>query len=118
MALLNIVMSWSLIPSNYVQEAVKNIETYAKDKLGKCWKILKTAVNPLPIWYEPTEDVTPERDLELASYYQLIIGVFRWMVELGRIDTNMYILMLDSHLGFEGGTFGSGLPCFLVPLGK
>ena len=34
MELLNGVMAWSLIPSKYVQEAVKNVETYVKENLG------------------------------------------------------------------------------------
>ena len=40
----------------------KNFETYMKDKLGERWKIPKTAVNPFPIGYETTKDVTRELD--------------------------------------------------------
>ena len=53
-----------------------------KDKFGESWKITKTTVNPFPIGNESTKDMTPELDLELASYYQFIIGVLRWMFEL------------------------------------
>ena len=60
-----------------------------KDKLGGIWKIPKTAVNPFPIRYEPAEDVIPELDPEFASYYQSIIDVLRWMVELRQININM-----------------------------
>ena len=66
--LLNGVMAWSLIPSKYMKEAVNNAETYVKDKLRELWNIPKTSVNPFPIGYEPTKDVTPEIDLELTSY--------------------------------------------------
>ena len=45
--------------SKYIQEAVKNVEPYVKDKLVERWKIPKMAVNPFPIVYEPTLDVTP-----------------------------------------------------------
>ena len=34
MELKNGDMVWWLIPSKYVQEAVKNVETYVKNKLG------------------------------------------------------------------------------------
>ena len=57
-------------------------------------------MNTLSIEHEPTEDVTPELDPELALYYQFIIGVLQWMVELGQVDINMEILMLASHLAF------------------
>ena len=55
-------------------------------------------MNPLPIGYAPVKDVTPELDPELASYYQSIIGVLRWIVKLGKIDINSEISMLASHL--------------------
>ena len=80
MALLNFVMAWSFILYKYVLEAVKNVETYVKDKLGERWKITKMAVNPFPVGYEPTKDGTPELDPYVASYYQSIIGVLQWMV--------------------------------------
>ena len=59
----NGVMEWSLSPSKYVQEAVKNLVTYVHDKLRECCKIYKTAVNPFVIGYEPTKDVTPKLDI-------------------------------------------------------
>ena len=55
-------------------------------------------MKPFPIGYGPTEDVTTELEPELDLYYQLVIGVLRWMVELGQIDINTEILMLDPHL--------------------
>ena len=100
MALLNGVIVWSLRPSKYLHKLVKNVETYTEDKLGERWKIPKTAVNPIPIGYETTEDVTYELDPELVSYYQSIIDVLQWMVKLGWIEINKEILMFDSHLVF------------------
>ena len=55
-------------------------------------------MNPFPIEYEPTEDVATKLYQELALYYQYIIGVLQCMVELGQIDINTDISMLDSHL--------------------
>ena len=78
-----------VVPSKYVQEEVNNVETYVKDKLEERWKIPKTVLNPFLIGYEPTKDVTPKIDQDLASYYQLIIGILRWMVKLRQIDINM-----------------------------
>ena len=98
MLLPNGVMAWSSIPSKYVQEAVKNVETYVKNIIGERCNIPKTAVNPFSIGYEPTEDLEHQLNPELASYYQFIIGVLRWMIKLGRIDTHTEILMLASHL--------------------
>ena len=56
------------------------------------------AENPFPTGYEPPLDVSPELDPELSSYYQSLIGMLRWMVEIGRIDINTEVSMLASHL--------------------
>ena len=98
MRMPNGVMAWSLSPSQYVQEAVKNTEIYVKEKLGERWSLPKTAKNPFPTGYEPPLDVSPELDPELSSYYQSLIGMLRWMVEIGRIDINTEVSMLASHL--------------------
>ena len=98
MRMSNGVMAWSLSPSQYVQEAVKNTEIYVREKLGERWSLPKTAKNPFPTGYEPPLDVSPELDPELSSYYQSLIGMLRWMVEIGRIDINTEVSMLASHL--------------------
>ena len=98
MRMPNGVMAWSLSPSQYVQEAVKNTEIYVKEKLGERWSLPKMAKNPFPTGYEPPLDVSPELDPELSSYYQSLIGMLRWMVEIGRIDINTEVSMLASHL--------------------
>ena len=34
---------------------------------------------------------------EETSYYQYLIGVMRWMIEIGRIDINTKVFLLSSH---------------------
>ena len=46
--------------------------------------------------YAPELDAYHVFDPLLASYYQSQIGVLRWMVELGRVDINTEVSMLDS----------------------
>ena len=39
------------------------------------------------LFFDPTyPDMTDTLDPDRASYYQTMIGVMRWMVEIGRID--------------------------------
>ena len=33
-----------------------------------------------------------------ASYYQSLIGMLRWIVELGRVDICLEVLMMSSHM--------------------
>ncbi len=54
--------------------------------------------NPLPVDYDPSTDLSDILDPECSSFYQHLIGVMRWMVELGRIDIATKISMLSSYL--------------------
>jgi hypothetical protein len=43
-------------------------------------------------------DVSSELGTEESSYYMSLIGILRWMVELGRVDICLEVSMLSSHL--------------------
>ena len=47
--------------------------------------------------YKPEMDLTTTLEPELASYYQSLIGVMRWMVEIGRSDIATEVSMMRSH---------------------
>jgi hypothetical protein len=53
---------------------------------------------PMKTAYRPELDVTEELSLEEASYYQALIGVLRWSVELGRIDIHTSVALLSQYL--------------------
>ncbi len=57
-----------------------------------------SAPNPLSIDYRPEIDVTPELGEADASYYQCLIGVLWWIVELGGVDIDVEVSMMSSHL--------------------
>jgi len=42
--------------------------------------------------------VTPELSPKDAAYYQSLIGILRWIVELGRVDICLEVSMMSSHL--------------------
>ena len=46
----------------------------------------KKAANPFPGDYEPELDTTLTLNPELSSWYASLIGMLRWMVEIGRVD--------------------------------
>ena len=91
----NGVKAWAFSSSQYVQAAVKNVETYLKSRGSK---LAATAKTPLPTSYRPEADLTPELNAADAAYYQSLIGVLRWMVELGRVDICLEVSMMSSHL--------------------
>ena len=87
--------AWAFSSTQYVQAAVANVESYLEKK-GERLKAKSTS--PLPRDYRPEADVSEELGDAEASYYQSLIGVLRWMVELGRVDVCTEVSMLSSHL--------------------
>ena len=93
--LVNGAKAWAFSSSQYVQAAVKNVETYLLSK-GK--KFPSKADTPIRTVYRPELDVTPELNASNASYYQSLIGILRWIVELGRADICLEVSMMSSHV--------------------
>lgn len=89
----NGVKAWAFCSSQYVQAAVSNVQEYLK-KEGKC--LPKKASAPIPNGYRPEIDVTPELDVKEAAHYQSLIGILRWIVELGRADICVEASMMAS----------------------
>jgi hypothetical protein len=80
------------------QSAVKNVTFYVSTKEGERWKLPTKAEIPLRTSYWPELDVTPDLQPTKAAYYQSIIGILRWIVELGRVDIRLKVSMMSSHL--------------------
>jgi hypothetical protein len=85
-------------PSKYVQQAVANCRGHLAANYNGRYKLKRKADNPFPTGYEPEVDVTAPLTPELASYYQSIIGIMRWMIEIGRIDIATEVSLLSSYL--------------------
>ena len=96
MTLPNGVSSWGLSSSQYCQEAVRNVEKYLSDRGDAGLSAKATA--PMTNGYRPEIDMSDELCPERATYYQSVIGVLRWTIELGRVDIITEVSMLSSHL--------------------
>ena len=95
----NGVEAWAFSSSQYVQSAVSNVESYlSQEENQKRWKMPTRAQTPLTTTYHPELDVSSELDPNKSAYYQSLIGILRWMVELGRVDICLETSMMSSHL--------------------
>ncbi len=79
----------------YIQSAVKNVEEHLA-KIGE--KLPYKAPTPLSSGYRPEIDVSPKLGEADASYFDSLIGVLRWIVELGRVDLDVEVLIMSLHL--------------------
>ena len=94
----NGVWAWSFSSSQYVHSAIKNVEEYLGKFKNSHLKILSKAETPLTTSYRPELDVSPELKPRDSTYYQSLIGILQWIVELGRIDICLEVSMMSSHL--------------------
>ena len=65
---------------------------------SKCWKMPNKADAPLTNTYRPELDISRELNETDAAYYQSLIGILRWIVELGLVDVYLEVSMTSSHL--------------------
>eukprot|EP00804_Cyclotella_cryptica_P024391 CCRYP_018575-RA/>CCRYP_018575-RA protein AED:0.15 eAED:0.15 QI:0/0/0/1/0/0/4/0/667 len=87
--------TWGLSPAKYVQQAVRNVKTYLKSNLEGRYHYRRGVITRSLL--RPEEDVTPLLEPEVATYYMQLIGILRWMCELGRIDICTEVSMLSSY---------------------
>ena len=90
------VEAWNFSSSQYVQEAVSNVGNFLQDLYVY---MLSMKINaPLYKGYRPELDSSPELDGADGAYYQSLISILWWMVELGRIDICCEVSMMTSYL--------------------
>jgi hypothetical protein len=94
----NGVVVWGLSPSKYVVQAVKNCQLHLTKKLAGRYSISARKDNPFPVDYDPSTDLSDILDPDCSSFYQHLIGVMRWMVDLGCIYIATEVSMLSSYL--------------------
>ena len=92
----NGIKAWSFSSSQYVQEAVSNVHKYLTER-GKKYPS-KAPGAAIKNDYRPEVDQTEELSPTDAAYYQSLIGVLRWIVEIGRVDICVEVSMLSSCL--------------------
>ena len=76
------------------------MEAYLKTEDIKHWKMPNKDDTSLTATttHRPESDVSRELNVANATYYQSLIGVLRWIVELGRVDVCLEVSMMSSHL--------------------
>jgi hypothetical protein len=92
---------WAMSSQNYTKKAIAEVERELK-QVGKY--LPSKAPTPIVGGYRPELDITDELDAKRQNYFQGLIGVLRWLCELGRLDILVAVSMLSRYLaqGREG----------------
>jgi hypothetical protein len=97
--LSNGVFAWSMSPSKYIKDAVRNVEKALSKMDGGRRLLLTRCSAPWPRDYVSELDDSPELSPTDANYYQSLIGVLHWMVEISQVDMITEVSKLASHMG-------------------
>ena len=88
---------WLFLLSQYIQNACKNVKQYLRNETRPGFKVMKKDNrSPISSGYCPKLDETEELSPEDALHYHSLIGVLRWIVELGHVDIITEVSMLLS----------------------
>jgi len=86
---------WSMSAEHYLKEAIRNLEF----DLGRMNKRLPSNVpTPLSSGYRPELDVSAPLDNDFTTWFQKLIGILGWAVELGCIDMHLSVALLAQYL--------------------
>ena len=89
---------WFMSSDTYCQAAVKNVsEVLEKKGIRLPYK----CSIPFSNGYHPEVDTTPELKSDGVQYYQELVGVLRWAIEIGRVDILLEVSLLSSHLALS-----------------
>ena len=88
-------VQWGLCSEQYATEAIRIIELELKSRDKKL--PTKTST-PLSCSYHPELDVSLLLDDDETIYYQNMIGILHWAVELGRINIHVDVAMMSHYL--------------------
>ena len=86
---------WAILSDDYCKTAVENVEEASKKK---SLRLPSKCPTPLANGYRPEVDTTPELKADGLQYYQELIGVLRWAVEIGRLDILLEVSLMSDHL--------------------
>lgn len=83
---------WTMSAQEYIKRAIEEVERELKFDNQFLPKKVET---PLSSGYRPELDFSQELCPQKTNYYQGLIGVLRWIVELGRIDIIVPVSLLS-----------------------
>jgi hypothetical protein len=86
--------TWAIGSREYLIESLRVV----KSRIEKLGLSLKSKVlTSMPCGYKPELDSTDLLDDDTTILYMQLIGILRWLVELGRIDINVEVSMMSAY---------------------
>ena len=90
--------TWAMSSKDYITSAISNVESLRKMDGEPPLKVYGDCKRPYPKDYRPEIDASDELDDQGIHWFQELIGILRWAVELGRVDIMTEVSCLSQHL--------------------
>ena len=91
--------AWSSSTDGYVKEATKVVFERMEDMGLKLTKKYKSPEHPFSnVSYRPELDVSDQCTQEEHQFYMQMVGIARWMIEIGRLDIAYEIYLMSRYL--------------------
>jgi hypothetical protein len=92
---VNGIECWTMSAEKYVVASEKNVEeALAKEGL----RLATKRYRPFASDYKPELETSAELKSDGVQYYQELIGVLRWAVELGRVDVLLEVALMSTYM--------------------
>ena len=75
--------AWAFGYSQYYQAAVASVETFLAESGAKLPSLSDT---PIQTSYRPELEISAELGPTEEAYFNSLIGILRWIIELGRVE--------------------------------
>jgi hypothetical protein len=85
---------WGHSSEEYVKQAIENVE---RELASQGRQLSGRFSTPMTSGYRPELDYSPYLADGAINYYMELVGVLRWIVELGRIDIMIDVSLLSSY---------------------
>ena len=90
--------AWGMSSTKYTGKAIESVEReIGTERFGYSY-LPKNVNTPIVTDYRPEIDSSPELDFSKQNYYQGLVGILRWICELGRLDIIMPVSLMSRYL--------------------
>ena len=90
---------WAMSADSHVKKAVEFVQDMLREDNIKFKSSNKTAEQPFSRQlYRPELDVTEEGEKEQVQFYQILVGIMRWLCDIRRIDILTETSLLPTYL--------------------
>ena len=86
---------WSMTSYKYVNAAIQAVEERLKEHNDR--PLPSRAATPMSYDYIPELDATKELQSDKVNYYQELIGILRWAMEIGWVDILQEVSILSEY---------------------